>query len=227
MDPASILGVIGVAAQLLKLIHVYGDGVAECRDEVAGLRVELFCLKSALTQIERDVLLSTTLQSDEFNKMLEEARALLVSLTDSLQPETSRAQRLAQRLTWPLKRQHVKDTTTRLERIKTYFILVATNDMREASRIFSASVEGIQQSLAELKTTEEDKATQVAVNAWLKSFDPEPTHQAALSTRSEGTNGWFLDGVLKDWAKGSIQLLWLRGKPGSGKTCIAAACASR
>jgi hypothetical protein len=227
MDPASIIGVIGVAAQALKLIKVYGDAVSDCRDEVARLRVELFCLKSALTQIERDVLLAPEHEAAEFKWMLEEARSLLVSLTESIQVGASRGSRLAQRLTWPLKRQHVKDLTGQLERMKTYFILVATSDTRDATKALTNSLDGIQQSLADMRTSEEDKMIQAAVDTWLTSFDPEIAHHAALSARFEGTNRWFLDGALAEWLKSNSRLLWLRGKPGAGKTCIAAASAAR
>lgn len=227
MDPASIVGVIGVAAQALKLIKAYGDAVSDCRDEVASLRVELFCLKSALAQIERDVLLAPEHETAEFRWMLEEAHSLLVSLTESIQAGASRGSRLVQRLTWPLKRQHVKDLTGQLERMKTYFILVATSDTRDATRVLSKSLDGIQQSLAEMRTSEEDKATRAAVDTWLTSFDPEVAHHAALSARFEGTNRWFLDGALTKWLNSSTRLLWLRGKPGAGKTCIAAASAAR
>lgn len=37
MDPANVIGVIGVVAQTIKLIYQYGDSVAECKAEVARL----------------------------------------------------------------------------------------------------------------------------------------------------------------------------------------------
>lgn len=225
MDPASIVGVVGVAGQILKTIHHYAEGVSDYGDEVAGLRVELFCLKSALTQIDPNALPTT---ADEFCKMLDEAHFLLQTLADILQNEASRARELARRLIWPLKKQHVRDLTARLERIKTYFILVATNDTRDAARVAASTLNMLYKSVEELKTTEADKSRDSAISTWLTTFDSHTAHSAASLTRLENTNTWFLDGTLTEWASsGNGSLLWLRGKPGSGKTCIAAASVSR
>ncbi|KAH8180088.1 ankyrin repeats (3 copies) domain-containing protein [Sarocladium implicatum] len=225
MDPASIVGVVAVAAEILKTIHHYTQGAVEYGDEVASLRVELFCLKSALTQIDGHVLASP---ANEFFKMLDEARSLLQALADSLQVEASPARELARRLIWPLKKQHVKDLTTRLERIKTYFILVATNDTRDAARVAASTLEMLYKSIEELKTTDQDKSQESASSRWLTSFDPHIHHAAASSARYENTNAWFLENYLTGWALSGLHpFLWLRCKPGSGKTCIAAACISR
>ncbi len=61
MDPASVIGVIGVVAQITQAIYAYGDAVGECRTEVAQLRCELFGMQAALTQMQQDL---TLLQKD-------------------------------------------------------------------------------------------------------------------------------------------------------------------
>lgn len=227
MDPASIIGVIGVAAQVLQIINNYAEGVSGCSEEVAGLRMELFCIKSVLTQIDRDKSSISALSTDGFIKILDEARVLLESMRKSLEAEASRAQRLAQRLAWPFKRQHVRDLATSLERLKTYFITAAMNDIRHTVYASATSIKGLRLSLQEMKTMDDERSSQASIMSWLTSFDPEPAHLAALATRFEGSNEWFLGGSLKTWLSEPIDVLWLIGKPGSGKTCIAAACVSR
>jgi hypothetical protein len=84
MDPISVLGVIGVVAQITQAIYDYGDAVLECKNEVAYLRSELFGMQAALTQIEQDLTLaskdgshtlaSPNLQSPQSLKILDETR---------------------------------------------------------------------------------------------------------------------------------------------------------
>ncbi|KAB8648486.1 hypothetical protein FH972_026142 [Carpinus fangiana] len=237
MDPASVIGVIGVTGQIIKVIYQYGDAVSECKVEVAGLRAELFGLQAALTHIERDLesstaatshpLASPNLTSPECRDMLEEARTILGQLATTLEQTASRSKRLAKQLVWPLKRKHVQGITAHLERLKTYFILAATHDTLQATKGIAESIRNCQVSLEDLKTSEEQRQLQVDIIKWLGPCETENAHIAALSVRLEGTNSWFLDEIFPQWTSEGAPLLWLKGIPGSGKTCIIAACINR
>lgn len=237
MDPASVVGIIGVVGQIIKAIYQYGDGISECRSEVARLRAELFGIQAALTQVERDLtstcadgsssLASPNLRSQDSCRVLEEARLLLVPLAETLSEGISRADRLAKRLSWPFKRQQMQDIATHLERLKTYFILAATNDTLQATKETAASLESLRLSMEEVKRSENQRVVETEAYEWLDPFDTNSTHNAALSAHLDGTSGWFLDDVLSNWLLEDSQVLWLRGRPGSGKTCLMAASVAR
>ncbi|KAF8261327.1 hypothetical protein EI94DRAFT_812072 [Lactarius quietus] len=56
--------------------------------------------------------------------------------------------------------------------------------------------------------------------SWLSPPDPSPNYNTAREIHQDGTAMWFCEGsVLAEWnTKGS--LLWIHGKPGSGKTIL-------
>ena len=143
MDPANVIGILGVVGQIIKTIYQYSDGVAECRAEVARLRVELFGMQAALKQVEWGLqssvaglgtFASPNLHSEESCQVLEEAPNLLLPLAKAFDEGITRSSQLAKRLLWPLKRQNVQDIATHLERLKTYFTLAATNDSQRRPR---------------------------------------------------------------------------------------------
>ncbi|EMD33442.1 hypothetical protein CERSUDRAFT_126170 [Gelatoporia subvermispora B] len=58
---------------------------------------------------------------------------------------------------------------------------------------------------------------------WLTPPDPSINHNLALRSYSKGTSAWFIDGqVMGEW-KTTSSLLWIHGKPGSGKTILCTA----
>lgn len=168
-------------------------------------------------------LASSNLTAPESLRVLEDTRELLAPVSQSLTEGISRANRLAKRLVWPLKRQRVYDIATHLERSKTYFILAATNDTLQATRETAESLQKLHVSLEDIHVSAEQRALESSALRWLDPYDPNPTHDAALSARMNGTSNWFLVGVLNDWLLRESQMLWLTGQPGSGKTCLMAA----
>ncbi|KAN0139406.1 hypothetical protein V8E53_002907 [Lactarius tabidus] len=55
---------------------------------------------------------------------------------------------------------------------------------------------------------------------WLSPADPSTNHIIAGKAHSEGTAVWFCKGrIFIEW-KSSGRLLWIHGKPGSGKSVI-------
>ncbi|KAI0291533.1 hypothetical protein BC826DRAFT_955573 [Russula brevipes] len=61
------------------------------------------------------------------------------------------------------------------------------------------------------------------LHRWLSPSDPSTNHNIACGSHHEGTAEWFFQGsIFKGW-KSTGSLLWLHGKPGSGKTIICSA----
>lgn len=252
MDPASVIGIIGVITQITQAIYAYGDAVSDAKNEIARLRSELFGMQAALMQIEQDLtwssnnnndekiehqitddaqssqtLVPSNLQSPQTTQMLQETRAILEELAKTLQEGLSKSKRLLKRLVWPLKRDYVQALATHLERMKTYFILVATNDTLVAIRDVQESLQDLHLFLDESQRTGKESEDFTLARKWLSTCEPEVAHAAALDMRLEGTGAWFLDEEFEAWTRGTNQLLWLRGLPGSGKTCLTAACADK
>ncbi|KAF8258830.1 hypothetical protein EI94DRAFT_1486493, partial [Lactarius quietus] len=58
------------------------------------------------------------------------------------------------------------------------------------------------------------------LRAWLSPADPSTNHNIAQKAQHEGTAAWlFQGGIVMDW-KSTGSLLWIHGKPGSGKSVI-------
>ncbi|KAJ4147548.1 hypothetical protein LMH87_002060 [Akanthomyces muscarius] len=238
MDPASVIGVIGVVAQITQAIFVYGDAVSGCKAEVAQLRCELFGMHAALTQMEQDlelitkyssthIVASPNLYSPECQEMLNETRLVLEKLADTLKVGASRSENITKKLLWPLKRPHVQALATHLERLKTFFILAVTRDGLQATQDIQCSVNALSKSVQEIQKTQEEDSVYLEAMKWFAPCDPNITHATASSCRLVGTNAWFLDETFQDWASSTEPFLWLKGKPGSGKTCLMSACADR
>ena len=236
MNPDSLLGIITVIGQITQAIYTYGDAVLEYKTDVARLRSVLFGMQAALTQIEQDLALvredgthtlaSPNLLSAETGRMLDETGEILRQLAETLKPEYSKTKERLKRLVWPLKKSQVQELVTQLERLKSFFILAATNDTLQATRDIQLAIRSLHLSIEKLqKSSVEDDFPQIS--KWLAPRDTEIAHKAALANRLSGTGSWFLEKAYWDWVHGSDQLLWLNGAPGSGKTCIAAACVDK
>ncbi|KAH9010035.1 hypothetical protein EDB84DRAFT_1280103 [Lactarius hengduanensis] len=61
--------------------------------------------------------------------------------------------------------------------------------------------------------------------AWLSPPDPSTNQNIACTTQHEGTATWFFRGsIFMEWkTKATISLLWVHGKPGSGKSILCSA----
>lgn len=65
------------------------------------------------------------------------------------------------------------------------------------------------------------------VMEWLSSVDAADSHYAARAKHEPGTGDWLL--ASEDfglWLTGTMELLWLYGIPGSGKTGMSCTCDS-
>ncbi|KAI9435161.1 hypothetical protein H4582DRAFT_2080077 [Lactarius indigo] len=92
-----------------------------------------------------------------------------------------------------------------------------------------ASVDGIgkaldmmQQIASDINKIKRDRLQRES-RTWLTPPDPSPNYNIAREIHQDGTATWFCEGsVFAEWnTKGS--LLWINGKPGSGKTILMSA----
>ncbi|KAI0292992.1 hypothetical protein B0F90DRAFT_1822487 [Multifurca ochricompacta] len=105
---------------------------------------------------------------------------------------------------------HEEARTTAAQTLEVVYGLFKT--MKVVMDDGKASVEGMQKAL----TTEDFRS-------WLSPPDPSKNHNIARKSHHDGTASWFIHGnTFPEWrATGS--LLWVHGKPGSGKSVLCSA----
>ncbi|KAL9087298.1 MAG: hypothetical protein Q9159_003718 [Coniocarpon cinnabarinum] len=177
------------------------------------------------TQSDFSPFLSPILNSEETARTFEDAKKLLDELAKALgsQPRT-RVGRIVQRAAWPLKKAETDRIADHLERLKTYFILAVTSDNLSVCRQVYWEVRALRRDV-------EDQAMQTDLQAlrrdaadWLSPVEPYIFQSRLISNRLKGTGEWFVRGHLVPWLSGDKvgreQLIWLKGKPGSGKSTL-------
>ncbi|KAI0271929.1 hypothetical protein BGY98DRAFT_1179309, partial [Russula aff. rugulosa BPL654] len=116
--------------------------------------------------------------------------------------------------------------------------LLGRNDIDDAlKRLDSLTIEEARMAIAEiLKVTNrvDNKVTDVTettanlteslqqenLREWLSPPDPSINHNIARKAYHKGTASWFFQGgIFREW-KSSPSLLWIHGKPGSGKSVL-------
>ena len=143
MDPASLTGLIIALEQIIGQIFKFGNGVKAAKKEVNQLCSELFALKGSLEHIRMNFnnnksfvepdgalqsLFPPLLKTEECSRMFTATESLVVDLTKRLSPAPGRLNSMIQSLTWPLKKDDIRDFISRLERLKSYFLLATTSD---------------------------------------------------------------------------------------------------
>jgi hypothetical protein len=136
-DPLSIAGLILAIGGVVQILVNYGSDAKDARKDIQSLTTELFALKGVLEHIEYQQRAfsadptspkSVKYDSQEFSRMLESAKELLESLRKSLKPAQSHFGQSVQRMAWPLKKDDVQKQIARIERVKTWLIVVMTTD---------------------------------------------------------------------------------------------------
>ena len=145
MDPvtvcATISGLAVAIEQIVAAIYRYGKGVNDSRKEMSQLCSELFALKGALEHFRMNLqdaeatftsapgsLSVPIIGTKEFITMLDTTESALADLLKRLEKPNGRVATALNRLTWPLKKDDIRNETQRLDRLKLYFILATTSD---------------------------------------------------------------------------------------------------
>ncbi|KAI0296792.1 hypothetical protein B0F90DRAFT_1819818 [Multifurca ochricompacta] len=96
---------------------------------------------------------------------------------------------------------------------------VVMDDGKASTSEIRQSLAVMQQIASELNKSKRDQL-QKDVRSWLSPPDPSKNHNIACETHHEGTATWFIEGkAFSDWKKAG-SLLWVHGKPGSGKSVL-------
>ena len=144
MDPTTIIGVTAAIQQLLNCIFKYSQGVREAKTEINALCSELLGRRAALshvhfiaglddksdeiTQEGKGSLSSTMFDTPQFHEMLLSTKIILQELLSQLEIKHDLFRSSMQRLRWPLIKSDVRKYVERLERCKSWIVLVTTSD---------------------------------------------------------------------------------------------------
>ncbi|MCJ1329687.1 hypothetical protein MMC10_006367 [Thelotrema lepadinum] len=252
MDPGTAIGLALSVQQLLKSLLEYSQDIKNAKKEVRQLSAELSMLKAVLEQVKMildpaqevdgmdegsPILLTPNLGTDEFRQMIVTTESLLEELQSLLQPEEKDPSRFQmvkkaiQRARWSFDKKEAEDYLKRVERAKTWFILALTSDDTAICREMYLRLYSIEKNVQSLEShREKQKLSQLksSMTAWLAPCNSFGKYKQSLGNLQTGTGEWFLDGVCQEWKSGTLPpILWLKAKPGFGKTTLMAAAVNR
>ncbi|KAH8980689.1 hypothetical protein EDB92DRAFT_1820498 [Lactarius akahatsu] len=96
---------------------------------------------------------------------------------------------------------------------------VAIDDGKETRVVATATKSIVQQMANSVDHIQWNQIKQL-LRAWLSPADPSTNHNIARKAQHKGTTVWFFQGsIFIEW-KSTGSLLWIHGKPGSGKSVI-------
>ncbi|KAJ5964304.1 uncharacterized protein N7479_004180 [Penicillium vulpinum] len=237
MDPISITGLVIEVSRVLSSLIRYAKTVQAAKSEIRKLSEELFALKGILEHLaaqiddvpkwqesetcpfDRDVMARVLRTTDEF----------LQSLLMDLKTAESKFERLKQTLKWPFTQTEVSEHLIRLERVKSWLILVLIADHKSVDREMQHEIRDLTNTLKEdlqIRFQERNKLANRELLKWIAPVNPESSHLRASKKQRNGTGRWFVDGHLKTFlSQDENRAFFLFGKSGTGKTTLFAQAA--
>lgn len=227
-DPLSITGLILQVSQTLSSLINYAQTVHSARSDIQKLSEELFALKGILDHLAAQIKskpppYDSDAQSLPFNteiltRALQPTNEFLQSLLKDLEEPATKFGKLKQKLEWPFTQEQFNAHLLRLERVKSWLILVLMTDNVALSKDMHTEIDSLAHSvkkdLSILHQERLQKADRELLH-WLAPVNPANTHLRASPDREIGTGTWFIDGWLKDWLHRNNEhekILFLRGK---------------
>ncbi|KAH9056237.1 hypothetical protein EDB87DRAFT_1263105 [Lactarius vividus] len=180
---------------------------------------------------------TTEAMRDTIVKIMVEVLGIFGIVTKEM--KQGRAKRYLKKL---IGRRDIEDALGRLDRLTqqevqmaTVQVLKVTHDVKDRVETVgdkvNVAIEDGKETKALLQQTannmDEDRRNQVRTNhrTWLSPPDPSTNQNLACTTQHEGTATWFFQGtIFLEWkSKATTSLLWIHGKPGSGKSILCSA----
>ncbi|KAI9450824.1 hypothetical protein BJY52DRAFT_1419405 [Lactarius psammicola] len=199
----AIFAGIGVLLQAVKDVRASRDALVD----LFG-RLEYF-----FKRLEKYVeVRPTTAMTDIIVKIMVEVLSILGIVTKEVRQ--GRTKKYLKRL---VGRNDVEDALQRLDKLTQEEARMAAAEALEISRGIHDKVEGVDHKVGSVI---EGNELRKDLRKWIAPPDPSVNYNAASGAHHEGTAAWCTKGnTLADW-KASGSLLWIHGKPGSGKTIL-------
>lgn len=247
MDPLSVtVSVIAVLQAANTVISVCYDFRSAIKDQPWALsritssvnelrlilhRLEQVANESELNLDETNVARLTTLQvmcqeGGAISNCFEELKMLEKKLVPGnwAGKDGSKRKTLIQTIGWQLKGKEAEEMLQRIERCKSTLNLALTMDQAVLIKNMNKTMADVDENTRTLFKQFQDLSLNDRkrnILQWLSPVDPSLHHEEAMMIHQAGTNDWFLSrGEFEHWVKVERSLLWLSGKPGSGKTIL-------
>ncbi|KAJ5824125.1 NACHT nucleoside triphosphatase, partial [Penicillium robsamsonii] len=232
MDPISITGLVIEVSHVLSSLIRYAKSVQSAKSEVRKLTEELFALKGILGHLAAQIDDVPKFQESETSpfdrdvmaRVLNTTNEFLQSLLMDLEVSETKFKRLKQTLKWPFTQAEFSEHLVRLERVKSWLILVLTADHNSVDREMQQEVRDLTNTLKEdlqIRAQERNKLANRELLRWIAPVNPEISHLRASKRHRNGTGRWFVDGHLKTFLdQDENRVFFLLGKSGTGKTTL-------
>lgn len=124
-DPLSIAGLVLAVGSVAQGVLSYAMAVKEAGRDISQLLTELLALKGFLEQIQSDKQSQAAyFETTEYYELLQTGFQVVRSLELDLNRPVTKIGSVVSRLKWPLKKEDARKHFERLERVKSYFLLV-------------------------------------------------------------------------------------------------------
>ena len=136
MDPLSIAASITALLQVTSTLIKYANGVKGASEERRKILSELldikgilFCLKDEADHAKQNDQWSSTFESLSVpGGPLESFGRIVEDLSSKLAPPATKSKKVREVITWPFKKEEVKEILGSIERQKALFLLARQND---------------------------------------------------------------------------------------------------
>ncbi|KAJ5446410.1 NACHT nucleoside triphosphatase [Penicillium cf. griseofulvum] len=232
MDPISITGLVIEVSHVLSSLIRYAKTVQTAKSEVRKLTEELFALKGILEHLAAQIddipkwqeSETSSFDQDVMARVLRTTNEFLQSLLLDLEVAETKFKRLKQTLKWPFTQAEVSQHLIRLERVKSWLILVLIADHNSVDREMQQEIRDLTNTLKEdlqIRVQERNKLANRELLQWIAPVNPESSHLRASKRHRDGTGRWFVDGHLKTFLdQDKNRVFFLVGKSGTGKTTL-------
>lgn len=228
MDPVSIVGLIVDVSTIISSLISYAQAVQGAKSEIRQLSEELFALKGILEHLSKEAPQDEpkseqaetpdSFDRDVMARVLQTTNEFLQSLLASLETPKNKFKRMKQKLQWPFTQEENNEHLARLERVKSWLILVLTADHASVDRALNSEISSLTRTLTEdlrMRNQERNEMANKALFEWIAPVNPANSHLRASKVQRIGTGRWFIDGYLQDWIRrkeSPVKVLFLVGK---------------
>ncbi|KAJ5289055.1 hypothetical protein N7478_002085 [Penicillium angulare] len=236
MDPISIAGLVLEVGHIVASLIQYTKSVQGAKTEMRKLSEELFALRGILDHLaaqssseppayEKIESETPTLFNEEvMNRVLQATKEFLDTLMKDLEPAETTFKGIKQKLKWPFTQEKIEGHLTRLERVKSWLILVLTADHAAVEKDIQREIGSLARSLTEdmrIREQERDQKANRELFQWIAPVSPANSHLRANEKYQIESGKWFIGGHLKHWLRyGDKNIFFVVGKSGTGKTTL-------
>lgn len=213
MDPISITGLVIEVSHVLASLIEYAKAVKSASSEVRRLSEELFALKGILdhlaVQTEQSKCAeksyeSTLFDRDAMSRVLYTTNEFLQALLTDLGTPETKLKHLKRNLKWPFTQKQVNGHLVRLERVKSWLILVLMADHKSPDQGIQQEMSALTSALKEdlqIRDRERNRIANRELLQWVAPVSPESAHLRASKRYQMKTGRWFLSGHLMEFLK--------------------------